>query len=180
MDKENDKELVINFLNGDETAFNLLVRKYQQKIYWFARRMLGNHSDADEVTQEVLITLYEKLHTFKFESSLMTWIYRITNSKVLNLIRKQKVREFFSLDSVFNNRTNEDIVHDFENREKLKAVEKTLEKISPKQREVFVLRHFEELSYKEIAEITGKSVGTLKANYFHALKKLTELMENEI
>ncbi len=179
MSAKEDKELVIDFLNGNEAAFNLLVRKYQNKIYWYARRMLGNHSDADEVTQEVLITLYEKLNTFKFESSLSTWIYKITNSKTLNLIRKQKVREFMSLDKIFNKSTSDDIINDFENAEKLELLEKALKQIPPKQREVFVLRHFEELSYNEIAEITGKAVGTLKANYFHALKKITELINNE-
>ena len=179
MDKISDKELIRDFLNGSESAFNLLVRKYRQKIYWYARRMLGNHSDADEVTQEVLITLYKKLHTFKFESSLNTWIYKITNSKTLSLIRKQKVREYFSLESLFGNGTDEDIIYDYENKEKLERVLKYLKKIPPKQREVFIMRHFDELSYKEIAEITGKSEGTLKANYFHALKKITELIENE-
>ncbi len=179
MEKDNDKELVIDFLNGDEAAFNLIVRKYQKTIYWFARRMLGNHSDADEVTQEVLITLYEKLHTFKFESSLSTWIYKITNSKALNLIRKQKVREFFSLDTVFHKSSSDDVIKDLESREKLERVEKALSSIPEKQRDVFVLRHFEGLSYKEIAEITGKSVGTLKANYFHALKKITEQINEE-
>ncbi len=179
MDREQDYELIKRFLEGDESAYNLLVRKYQKKIYWYARRMLGNHSDADEVTQEVLITLYEKLHTFKFEASLQTWLYKVTNSKTLNLMRKQKVREYLSLDALFGNRTGEDILTDYENKEKLILVEKALKKIPPKQREVFILRHFDELSYNEIAAITGKSVGTLKANYFHALKKITEIVGNE-
>lgn len=176
---EEDKKLVEKFLNGDETAFNLLVRKYQKKIYWFARRMLGNHSDADEVTQEVLIAMYNKLHTFKFESSLSTWIYAVTNSKTLNLIRKQKVKEFFSLENLFDKRNNEDIIKDFEHKEKLEMVEKALQQLPAKQREVFVLRNFDGLSYKEISEITGKALGTLKANYFFALKKITEIIENE-
>ena len=179
MDADNEKVLVEEFLNGNEEAFNLIVRKFRQKIYWFARRMLGNHSDADEVTQEVLITLFEKLHTFKFESSLLTWIYKITHSKTLNLIRKQKVRQYFSLDKIYDKQDTDDVIKNFEDKEKLNNVIKYLEKIPPKQREIFVLRHFEELSYKEIAEVTNKSVGTLKANYFHALKKITEMIENE-
>jgi RNA polymerase sigma-70 factor (ECF subfamily) len=179
MEKNEEKRLIEDFLNGNEAAFNILVRNYQNKIYWFARRMLGNHSDADEVTQEVLITLYEKLHTFKFESSLSTWIYKITSSKSLNLIRKQKVREYFSLDTVFNQSSDGDILKDLESKEKLELVEKALSKLPSKQRQIFVLRHFEGLSYKEISEITGKAVGTLKTNYFHAINKITELIENE-
>ena len=77
----NDFELAKNFLNGDESAFNRLAVKYQEKIYWHARRMTGNHLDADEIVQEVLIVLYKKLNTFEFKSSLYTWIYTITNTR---------------------------------------------------------------------------------------------------
>ena len=86
----NDQELVTKFLAGDETAFNRLVIRYQEKIYWHARRMTGNHLDADDIVQQVLIVMYKKLNTFKFESSLYTWIYKITSTRSLNLIKNNK------------------------------------------------------------------------------------------
>jgi len=171
-------ELVKRFLDGDETAFNEIVRMYQKKIYWHARQMLGNHLDADEVTQEVLIVIYRKLKDFNFQSSLYTWIYRIVSTRSLNQIRKKKIKKFFSIDDAENDfelQDRTDIVEDLANREKLEMVEKKLAKLPPKQREVFIMRNYEELSYEEIAERTGKSVGGLKANYFHALKKVMEL-----
>ena len=171
-------ELVKRFLDGDETAFNEIVRMYQKKIYWHARQMLGNHLDADEVTQEVLIVIYRKLKDFNFQSSLYTWIYRIVSTRSLNQIRKKKIKKFFSIDDAENDfelQDRTDIVQDLANREKLEMVEKKLAKLPPKQREVFIMRNYEELSYEEIAERTGKSVGGLKANYFHALKKVMEL-----
>lgn len=181
MKEKPDFELIKNFLAGSEQAFNELVKRYQTRIYWHARRMLGNHIDADEVTQEVLIVLYDKLKTFKFNSSLYTWIYRITSTRSLNYIRKKKIKSLFSIDDVMEKEVSyeRDIIQNIDDKIKLDKVEKLLQELPPKQREIFILKNFEELSYNEISEITGKSVGTLKANYFHALKKITEKMENE-
>lgn len=175
---DSDFELINRFLAGEEVAFNDIVKKYQKKIYWHARQMLGNHLDADEVTQEVLIVIYQKLKSFNFQSSLYTWIYKIVSTRSLNQIRKKKIKRFFSIDDAENDfelEDRHDIVEDILNKEKLEHLNKVLEKIPPKQREIFIMRNFEQLSYEEIAERTGKSVGGLKANYFHALKKVLEL-----
>jgi len=176
-----DRELVNEFISGNESAFNRLAKRYQEKIYWHARRMTGNHLDADEIVQQVLIVMYKKLKTFNFDSSLYTWIYKITSTRSLNLIKRNKLRSIISIDKIIENKvtTKEDIVLDLEAKERLKKVERLLQRISPKQREVFILRKFDELSYAEISGITGKSVGALKANYFHAFNKLKELMKNE-
>jgi RNA polymerase sigma-70 factor (ECF subfamily) len=176
-----DEELVRRFLDGEESAFNKLVNKYQQKIYWHARRLTGNHFDADDILQEVLMVMYSKLGSYKFESSLYTWIFKITYTRSLNLMNKNKLKRFFSLsdDDAPELSGNDDIVRDLENKEKLQILDKVLLSLPVKQREVFIMRHFDELSYEEISDITGKSVGGLKANYFHALNKVTSLMEKE-
>lgn len=178
MVSDNDFELIKKFLAGDESAFNLIVKKYQKKIYWHARQMLGNHLDADEVTQEVLIVIYKKLGSFNYNSSLFTWIYRIINTRSLNQIRRRKIKNFFSIDddeSTFELASKEDIVEDIANREKLHRVNKALEKLPPKQKQIFIMRNYEDLSYDEISKITGITVGGLKANYFHALRKVVEI-----
>lgn len=176
MIEEKDTELVKRFLNGDESAFNRIFSKYNKRVYWHVRKMLGSHEDADEITQEVFITIYKKLGSFNFDSSLFTWIFRIASNKSINYIRKRKVKNFFSLDDVKeipeNRNTEKEIEKNIDDAEKLNRLDTILETLPPKQREVFALRHFEELSYPEIAEITGKSVGALKANYFHALNKV--------
>ena len=180
-ENKNDFELVKSFIEGNESAFNKIVLKYQQKIYWHARRMTGNHLDADEVVQEVLIVLYNKLKEFKFQSSLYTWIYRITTTRSINFLKRRSIKEIFSIeDSVPKTmKSKEDIIDSIEIKEKYHKLEQTLQKIPTKQREVFVLRNMDEMSYDEIAEITGKSVGGLKANYFHAVKKIMELMKDD-
>ena len=179
-DTNSDYELVNSFIAGDESAFNRIVMKYKQRIYWHARRMTGNHLDADEIVQEVLLVLYNKLKNFQFKSSLYTWIYKITSTRSINYIKKKNLRQFFSIDDneSVSLKSKEDVVKDIETKEKLDRLEKVLQKLPAKQKEVFILRSFDELSYEEISEITGKSVGGLKANYFHAVKKIMELIKD--
>ena len=174
----NDFELTKSFLNGDESAFNRLAVKYHEKIYWHARRMTGNHLDADEIVQEVLIVLYNKLKTFEFKSSLYTWIFTITNTRSINYLKKKNIRSFFSLDDISNSKFEQnDMIDDLESKQKVEKIEKALQKLPVKQREVFIMRNFDELSYEEISQITGKNIGTLKANHFHALNKIKELVK---
>ena len=181
MPEELDLKNIREFNSGDEKAFNNIVKDYHQRIYWHARRMLGNHMDADEVTQEVLITIYKKLKDFNFNSSLYTWIYKITTNKSISFINKKNIRKLFSLDDPEHDdiKSNDKIVENLESKEKLQQLDKILKQLPVKQREVFILRNFDELSYEEISEITNKSIGGLKANYFHALKKVMELIKNE-
>jgi RNA polymerase sigma-70 factor (ECF subfamily) len=177
-DLNNDFEQIKSFINGDESAFNRLAVKYQEKIYWHARRMTGNHLDADEVVQEVLLVIYKKLKTFEFKSSLYTWIYTITNTRSINYLKKRSLRSFFNLDEISNKKSEQyDVIDFIESKENYEKIEKALQKLPIKQREVFIMRNFDELSYEEISKITGKSIGTLKANHFHALKKIKEMVK---
>lgn len=177
--KTDDYELIQDFLSGNEQSFNLLARKYQEKIYWHARRMLGDHDDAHDIVQEVLLVMHNKLNTFNFSSALYTWIYKITATRSLNVLKKQKLKRiiYFGSDKNVENKGYENIIEGIEARERIKKMEKVMIKLPVKQREVFVMRNFDDLSYEEISTITGKSVGALKANYFHAFRKIKELME---
>jgi RNA polymerase sigma-70 factor (ECF subfamily) len=178
-EQRTDSENIERFLNGDQSSFKEIVNKYKDKIYWHARRMTGNHVDADEIVQEVLIVLYKKIGDFKFQSSLYTWIYKITSNRSLNLIKKRNIRRFFSIheEEYEQISADDDIVSNFESKQKLEEVDRVLNTLPAKQREIFVLRHYEQLSYEEISKITGKSLGGLKANYFHALSKVMKGME---
>ncbi|MFH0734396.1 MAG: RNA polymerase sigma factor [bacterium] len=175
---DNENTLITEALSGNNAAFNQLAKLYIDKIYWHARRMLGNHIDADEVTQEVLIVMYQKLQSFKQESSLYTWIYKITSTRCLNTLRKRNLKRFIFFDDIGditdNGKAEADLINKIENKEKLKRIDNVLQTLPSKQREIFILRHYDDLTYEEIAKITGKKVGTLKANYFHALNKVME------
>ena len=176
---KSDYDLIKEFIDGSDSAFNILARRYQEKIYWHARRMTGNHLDSDEIVQQVLLVMFNKLKTFKFQSSLYTWIFRITSTRSLNLIKKRQMQRLIPLDKLSETgETKNDIFTNLEEKEKFGQMQKYLEEIPAKQREVFLLRNFEELGYEEIAKITGRSVGTLKANYHHAFKKIKEMMQH--
>lgn len=179
MQKEEDFTLIKDFNSGEEKAFIKIVEKYKNKIYWHALKLLGNHYEADDVTQEVLIAMYNGLQKFSFNSSLYTWIFRITYTRSINYIRKKKVKQFFSLEDVKDNIVDKfDFVKDFESKEKLKNLNKVLDGLTIKQREVFILRRYEELSYEEISQITGKSIGGLKSIYHFTMNKILEKMKN--
>ena len=176
-----DYELIRDFLSGNEQSFNILARKYQEKVYWHARRMLGDHDDAHEIVQQVLLVMYSKLNTFNFSSSIYTWIYKITSTRSLNLLKKRKLKRYFTFseNKNFENIGHENIIADIEAREKFNKMEMLLLKLPSIQREIFVMRNYDDLSYEEISTITGKSIGALKANYFHAFRKMKELMEKD-
>ncbi|HQF42319.1 MAG TPA: RNA polymerase sigma factor [Ignavibacteriaceae bacterium] len=177
---DDDFKLIKSFINGDESAFNQLIYKYQERIYWHARRMTGNHLDADEIVQEVLLVIYNKIKSFEFKSSFYTWVYAITNTRSINYLKKRSVKRFFSLEETENKLDDNNIILNLEQKQQLQLIENALQKLPVKQREVFIMRNYDEMSYEEISEITGRAVGTLKANYFHAINKIKELVGNEI
>ena len=176
MTDRSDLELLRLFQQGDESAFNHLVMRYQEKVYWVARRFINDHDGADDVTQEVFCKAYESLKEFRGESSLYTWLYRITVNIALNTLRRQKVREFLRLDEVFEPEDQSTVAPDeaLERQEERKLIEEAMKQLPEKQKSVFVLRYYEELPYEEIAKILKTSVGGLKANYFHAVRKIQE------
>ena len=139
-----DFELVKRFNAGDEAAFNDIVKKYQKKIYWHARRMTGNHLDADEVVQQVLIVIYENLKKFRFQSSLYTWIYRITSTRTLNFLNRSKVKRLIGIEDSNAQELNsrDDIIGDFEQREKFAALEKKLQTLAGKTERSFYNEKF--------------------------------------
>jgi RNA polymerase sigma-70 factor (ECF subfamily) len=176
MTDSNDLELVELFQKGNETSFNELVKRYQEKIYWIARRFVNDHDQADDIVQEVFVKVYRALKNFRGESSVYTWLYRITINVALNALRKQRIRDFVRIDEFFETAEDENEQPDaiFEKDEQQKLIEEAIAKLPEKQKAVFILRYHEELSYEEISLVLKTSVGGLKANYFHAVKKIGE------
>ncbi len=179
---DKDLELVEAFQNGRTEAFNELVRRYQQKVYWIARRIVRTHEDADDVVQDVFVRVYSSLADFRVQSGFYTWLYRITVNVALNAVRAKKVKELFRIDESTDQPVDREPRPDeqLEQNEYEALLQKAIDRLPAKQKLVFTMRHVEQLSYEEIATILGKSVGGLKANYFHALKKIQEYMRREL
>lgn len=160
-----------------ERAANEFVRNYRKFVYATALRYTGDYDDADDIAQEVFIRALNGLSNFNGKSSIKSWLYRITINLSFNFNRKKKLRNFFSL-STFNHEVDfPDIASSpdkvLANKEYETYLLKMLSKLPEKQRETFALRYFDELSYEEISNMLGTSVGGLKANYHQAVKKLS-------
>lgn len=179
MSEKSDAELVEAFQQGDERAFTELVHRYQERIYWLARRFQNNHDDADEIVQEVFCKAYESLKEFRGESSFYTWLYRITVNASLNAVRRERVRKFFRLDELLEQPESTDSMPDdlLEGVEQRSLIDEAVATLPEKQKAVFIMRYYDELSYEEISKILKTSVGGLKANYFHAIKKIGEYLK---
>jgi RNA polymerase sigma-70 factor (ECF subfamily) len=176
MSASSDLELVQAFQKGREASFNELVMRYQEKVYWIARRLVNDHDRADDITQEVFVKVYRALKDFRAESSVFTWLYRITVNVTLNSIRRERVREFLRIDDFYESEDEPAERPDMlvERNEQKALIEEAVARLPAKQKAVFVLRYHEELSYEDISKILKTSVGGLKANYFHAVKKIGE------
>lgn len=183
MKPKEDFTLVDEIKAGNTKSFDELINRYKKKIYLTAYRLLGNHDDAEDITQEVIIKLYKNIDTFRKDSSVFTWLYKITTNLSLNELNRKKIKRFFNLDEVFNiySENIEDMPEEkIILNETSEKIQKAIDKLPDKQKVVFTLRYFDGLSYEEINKIVGTSIGALKANYFHALQKVTKELKNEL
>lgn len=165
-------------------AFSLVVEMYSQQIYWQLRRMVYNHDDADDLVQNTFIKAWEALDGFRGEAKISTWLYRIAMYEGLNHIKQEKRKSEIYLrsedegtaDFLLSKLESDEY---FDGDEYEKRFQEALLKLPEKQGLVFRLRYYEELPYEEIAQITGTSVGPLKASYHHAVKKIEALLGEE-
>ena len=162
-----------------EEGFRMLVDQFQQPMYWHIRRMVVSHEDAEDVLQETFIRIFRYIGDFRSESSLSTWIYRIVTNECIRFLNKKK-EEILSSEEVQEDLLNKLMASeyvDYDNEMEVKFQQAVL-RLPEKQRVVFNLRYYDELSYEEISKITDSKVETLKANYHFAKEKIKEYMTN--
>jgi len=161
------------------SAFQKLVETYQERLYWHIRKIVISHSDADDVLQNVFIKVWKNLDSFRGDSSLYTWLFRIATNESLTFLSQQKRRSVFN-ESFNNDYLSEQLKSD-ENIDGT-AIQKMLQQailtLPDKQRLVFNMKYFDDIKYNEMSEILETSVGALKASYHHAVKKIEEYFKN--
>lgn len=179
-----EKELIKKVKNGNKFAFNTLVKNYQQKIYHLARRIVMNHEDADEVVQETFIKAYINISKYSEEYKFYTWLYRIAVNTSLTLLKKKKYRgvslEKLTEDGHFQPTSGDDTQQSSRNSELKKLVKEALKSLSPQLRTVFILRTWEEMSYKEIAQTLKISEGTVMSRLNRARDKLRKILKKTV
>ena len=174
-DSEADNSIVERYLAGDMTAFDELMIRYERQIFRVCYRFVNNRDDAMDLAQEVFIKAFEHLSTFRRESSMKTWLYRIAMNHCINHVKKN-AREFVEItESVGSTRAS---VHsDMEEREQREQFRLLVKRLPPKQKAILEMRIHEQLSYEEIATMSGRSISTIKASVFFALEKLRKLVK---
>jgi RNA polymerase sigma factor (sigma-70 family) len=178
-----DKEIIDQFKDEQqkEAAFNLLVNKYQERLYWHCRRLVLSHDNADDALQNTLVKVWKNLGSFRSESGLYTWLFRIATNESLTLLKANKKHYVGGEDLDYESRMAENLISDpyFDGDIALKKLQKAILTLPEKQRAVFNLKYYEELKYEEMSKITKTSVGALKASYHHAVKKIEKYITEE-
>jgi RNA polymerase sigma-70 factor (ECF subfamily) len=176
-----EQELAEKFMsrNSREQAFKLIISEYQERLYWHIRKIVIRHEDADDVLQNTFIKVWQNADSFRGDSSIFTWLYRIATNESLNFLRKEKNRNRLSWDDIGSKLAGTLESDEFFNGDVIqKKFQEAILTLPERQRLVFNMKYFDELKYEEIAEILDLTVGALKASYHHAVKKIKNILEN--
>ncbi len=162
-----------------EIAFKKLVSEYKERLYWHIRKIVISHDDADDVLQNTFIKIFRGIDNFKQESQLFSWMYRIATNEAISFINKRAKEKNVDI-SDYNQQLTSNLNSDslFNGNEIEILLQKAIKLLPTKQQLVFNMKYFDNLKYKQIAEILETSEGALKASYFHAVKKIEEFIKN--
>ena len=180
-----DAELVVRALAGREDGFEELVRRYQRPIVAYVYRMVGDYDAALDLAQEVFIKVYNSLGRYRSEYKFSTWIYRIAHNSAIDHLRRQGASRTEEMEvageggSTFEKplaSKSPTPEQETERGERRAEIEEVVAQLTPAYRELIVLRHSHDLSYDEIAEVTGLPLGTVKNRIFRAREAMRELL----
>ncbi len=182
-----DEELIARFQQGDNYAFDLLVKRYKEPLLNFVFRFLGNRTEAEDVVQETFYRLFKNKHYYREIAKFSTWIYTIAGNLAKTELRKRNRRKFFSISHFMSTEKDYDIpdtgfTPDTVTNTKItdKIIQDAIDKLSPKFKEVIILRDIEGFSYEEIAEIAKIPLGTVKSRVNRARLRLQEELKDLI
>lgn len=182
-----DTLCVLRAADGNDAAFETLVRKYEKLVSTCAYSIVGNTEDALDVSQEVFLKVYKSLGSFKGDSEFSTWLYRIAKNTALDFVRKRK-QNTLSLDSSGEENEGFDLPDDSESsnpeksalrNEKRELLRKAIDKLSDEHREIIILRDINEYSYEQIETMLGIESGTVKSRLYRARESLRKILLKE-
>lgn len=177
-----ERVLVERAQKGEIAAFRELVERHKKNVYYLALDLTGNHYDAEDLSQDVFIKAFQSIHTFRSEGKMSSWLYRITVNTNINQYRRKsfkarKLQE--SYDELSDSQNRYVDMNRVKNPEESaeagiiqKHIDQALDRLTPKERSIFVLRHYNDLSLKEIAQIHKVKEGTIKSMLFRSIRKL--------
>lgn len=182
MDKAEDRQLIEQIKQGEKKAFKELVDKYKKPLYYYCYRLCRNHADAEDLSQEVFIKVYQKINQFREEAKIKTWIYRIASNAFIDKKRRKvfmiNEKNYPEIESKINiaMMQSQENYRDPERQTESSIIQKhidmAMQRLSEKEKTAFILKHHEGLAIKEIAAIFKTSDGTVKSHLFRAVQKL--------
>ena len=158
-----------------DKAFSELLDVYQERLYWHIRKLVTTHENADDVLQNTFIRVYKSIHKFEGKSSLHTWMYRIAYNESMRLLEKNNKKSFDNIDDVSSSHL-EVLFEDeyFDGNEIQRKLHKIIDSFKEKQKRVFQMKYFDDLSFRQISEILNISESTLKSTYYSAVRIIEE------
>lgn len=185
--KMTEEKLISRVQSGDEIAFKELVEVHQSRVFHTALGLLHNYQDAEDITQEVFVKVYESISRFKGKSKFSTWIYRITINISLNFLRARKRKKRFAFLLSFDDGNDKsakqpaDTLHPgiaFENQERDTILFKAIDRLPENQKTAFMLHNTEDLSYEEISEVMRNTISSVESLIHRAKKNLREYLSD--
>ncbi len=182
MTKISDNEILslVKDEKSSDKGFELLMLKYQEQTYWHIRRILLDHENTNDVLQNTFIKVWKNIDKFRADSRLYTWIYRIARNEAISFIKSSKSKYYSSLDEMnddFGDQLEADVFFDGSSIQR--KLQKAIATLPNRQRMVFNMRYHEAMPYQEIADVIGVSIGTLKASYHIAAKKIESFLKED-
>lgn len=176
-----DERELIEKLQNEATrraAFEEMVNQYSKKLYWQIRHLIVDHDDTDDVLQNVFLKAWNNMGTFKGDSQIFTWLYRIAYNESITFLNKKKNQ--MSLDDISDGIANKlESDNYYDGNETQRILQEAIATLPEKQKAVFTMKYYEEMKYEEMAEITGTSVGALKASYHIAVQKISAYVKSK-
>lgn len=176
-----DDDYIIHLFHDEkreEEAFRLLVNKYKERLYWHIRKIVISHEDSDDILQNVFVKIWQGLKEFRLESKLYTWMYRIATNEALNFLSEKRRKVHGNSDEIsgaLENTLESDPF--FSGDEIQKELQKAVLRLSDRQRLIFNMKYFDDMSYDDMSQVLEVAVGTLKATYHNAVKKIEAILK---
>jgi len=177
-----NEQQLIDQLKNEETkqvAFRNVVALYKERLYWHVRKIVLDHEDADDILQNTFIKVWRNIDSFRADSGLYTWLYRIATNESLTFLNQKKRKSFRGTDEEVNDYLVENIQADpyFNGDDLQRKLQEAIATLPEKQRLVFNMRYYDDIKYQDMEKILDTSEGALKASYHHAVKKISEYMK---
>ena len=165
--------------SSKEVAFRTLITNYKERLYWHIRKIVINHADTDDVLQNTFIKIYYNIESFNKQSKLYSWMYRIATNEAITFINKRAKEQHTDITTYYKKVANSLQSDVYFNGDEIQLIlQKAIALLPEKQRLVFNMKYFDGMKYDEISEILETTVGSLKASYHHAVKKIEHFIKN--